>query len=106
MTSSNNLIIYAICNKYEIINCLHPSWHGRVYSGLWMIITNLGMPFGNVIFYIFFFLLLNMYNYTTFLCTLHRKTQFNIKQFGYDFDYFPKKITIFDVFFLKYHNDS
>jgi hypothetical protein len=58
------------------------------------------------ILYLLFYLLLNMYNYTTFLCTLHRKTQFNIKQFGYDFDYFPKKITIFDVFFLKYHNDS
>jgi hypothetical protein len=33
-----------------------------------------------------------MYCSTTFLCTLHRKTQFNINQFGYDFDYFQKKI--------------
>jgi hypothetical protein len=38
---------------------------------------------------------------TTFLCTLHTKTQFNINQFGYDFDYFQKKILQFLYVFFS-----
>jgi hypothetical protein len=51
------------------------------------------------ILYPHFYLLLNMYYSTTFLRTLHTKTQFNINQFGYDFDYFQKKIYTFYMYF-------
>jgi hypothetical protein len=44
--SSKHLIVNVICNRCD---CLHLSWHGRVYFNiwkghLWMIIMSLGMP--------------------------------------------------------------
>lgn len=52
------------------------------------------------ILYPHFYLLLNMYYSTTFLRTLHTKIQFNINEFGYDFDHFRKKIYPFYMYFF------
>jgi hypothetical protein len=88
--------------KFLIVYTLHG--HGRVYSSLWMIIMSLGMPIGNVIFYIFIFI----YYYICIILLLsyvlciekHNSILTNLVMILITFK--KKILQILYVFFLKY----